>query len=196
VRPPPVLYGEPPPPRPLSPRRRRFVWAGLAASLAGAAGLLLLAHRREQADLSQVVRRIAAEHGLDPDLVEAVVRAESGGNPRAVSPADAYGLMQLRVPTATEMAGRPTSNPVTRDELFQPEINVELGCRYLVWLLKLYDGDIRLALMAYNAGPTRVQRWRAEEPDPEKILEEHAFRQTRAYVARIRSYLRTLKAGD
>jgi len=189
----PTVHGEPPPPPPFSPRRRLLIWLGLAGALAGSAGILWLGRRREQVDLQRMLRATAASHRLDPDLVEAIARAESGLNPRAVSPAQAYGLMQLRIGTATEMAKRPGNRPVTAEELLQPELNVELGCRYLRWLMNLYGGDVRLVLMAYNAGPSRVKRWQELEADPERILEEHAFAQTRAYVARVRSYLAALK---
>ena len=148
--------------------------------------IALLLHLRNQLDVGvkELAHRTADRYGLDPRLVEAVVRAESRGDPEAVSKAAAYGLMQLKTATASEMAGR----KVTREELFDPELNLELGCRYLKRLFDAYGGDLRLTLMAYNAGPGRVREWRARTDDVEKILSEHAFGETRHYVKRVLGY--------
>jgi len=135
-------------------------------------------------ELRPLVEAAAKKHGLRADLVEAVVRAESRGVPDAVSRKNAYGLMQLTLPTAREIARR----DVTPRELFDPRLNLDLGCDYLKRLLVRY-GELRLALMAYNAGPGNVDRWRREEPDPERILERLAFPETRAYVAKVLSYM-------
>lgn len=179
--------------RPEAVRRRRIlVWGGVLFALAGSLLILLVSFRREAEEKQLLVEQAAMGEVLDPDLVAAVVHAESKGNPRAVSPAQAYGLMQLRVSTASEMAGR----AVKVDELFDPAFNLRLGCKYLHELLDRYDGDTILALMAYNAGPTRVARWRAAEPDPRRILAEHAFAETRTYVRRVLAKYRELKAAD
>jgi soluble lytic murein transglycosylase len=89
--------------------------------------------------------------------------------------------MQVRVPTARDMAGR----DVTVDELFDPVVNLDLGCKYLRRMLDRYKNDLRLALMAYNAGPGRVDQWLAQEPDPARVLRHVAFGETRAYVLRV-----------
>ena len=175
--------------RELTPRRRLLVWIGLLFALGGSAAIVAVQHERDTTSLRQLVYSVARRHGIDPVLVEAVVRVESSGNPRAASHKQAYGLMQLLVPTASEMAER----PVTVDELFVPTFNLELGCRFLRSLLRRYEGDVRLALMAYNAGMGNVDRWRRLEPDPRRILKEHAFRQTRAYVAKVLAFAETLK---
>ncbi len=170
------------PPRRMSRARRQRVraWTGLGLALVGALALLLLVRQRGQREIRLLVKEAAIEAGLDPLLVEAVMRAESSGNPRAVSRAQAYGLMQLRLPTAEEMAGR----RLDPEDLFDPSLNLELGCRYLRRLLDRYK-DLRLALMAYNAGPGNLDRWRRLTPDPGEILGQHAFAETRAYVAKV-----------
>jgi soluble lytic murein transglycosylase-like protein len=149
----------------------------------------MLAHRREMDEVRPLIASTARLYQLDAELVEALVEAESSGNPRAVSRAQAYGLMQVRVPTARDMAGR----DVTVEELFDPVVNVDLGCRYLRRMLDRYGGDVRLALMAYNAGPGKVDQWRAAEPDPARILSNHAYGETRAYVLKVLSEARELK---
>ncbi|MGH7161991.1 MAG: lytic transglycosylase domain-containing protein, partial [Planctomycetota bacterium] len=158
---------------------------GLALAAAGALAALLLVRRQTEESLRELAAAVARRHGLDPKLVDAVIRAESRYNPDAVSNARAYGLMQVTVATARETAGR----EVLVHELFEPHVNVDLGCRYLQRLLRAYGGDLRLALMAYNAGPGSVDRWRKQEPDPERILRELAYAQTRAYVAKVLAYL-------
>lgn len=180
------------PTRPKSTRRRRLLAWGLV-SLGLAASLLVLGRAREETweELRRIIRQAAERHGLDPALVEAVVEAESGGNPQAASRARAYGLMQVRVPTARDMAGR----DVSIDELFDPRINLDLGCRYLRLMLDRYGGDPRLALMAYNAGPSRVDEWLKKSRDPELVLERHAFGQTRAYVRKVIARMRELQGG-
>ena len=95
----------------------------------------------------QLITTTAYGHGLDPALVKAVVKCESGFNPWAQSPKGAQGLMQL-MPSTQTMLG--VSNP------FNPQHNVEAGTRYLAMLKQTFSGDVQLALAAYNAGPQAV----------------------------------------
>jgi hypothetical protein len=121
---------------------------------------------RPQADLNQVVNEASDRYRLDPDLVNSVIKAESGFNVRAVSPKGAQGLMQLMPGTAAEL-GVPNT--------FDAEQNVEGGTRYLRELLERYNFDLVKALAAYNAGPQRVEQFGGVPP----------YYETRAYVARI-----------
>ena len=118
------------------------------------------------ADLSQVVNEASGRYRLDPDLVNSVIKAESGFNARAVSPKGAQGLMQLMPGTASQL-GVPNA--------FDPQANVEGGTRYLRELLERYNFDLVKALAAYNAGPHRVEQFGGVPP----------YYETRAYVARI-----------
>ncbi|MEW6546792.1 MAG: lytic transglycosylase domain-containing protein [Bacillota bacterium] len=102
--------------------------------------------------------QIAAEHGLDPALVLAVIQAESGGDPLAVSPAGALGLMQVMPDKFS-----PHEDP------FDPETNLRAGCAYLRKMLDRYGGDLELALAAYNSGPGAVDRWGGVPPFPETV---------------------------
>ncbi|MGC8782901.1 MAG: lytic transglycosylase domain-containing protein [Armatimonadota bacterium] len=101
------------------------------------------------AAIGELIARVAQEEGVDEALVRAVVRAESGGNPNAVSPKGAMGLMQLMPGTAEAMG---VSNP------FDPEQNLRGGVRLLRGLLNEF-GDVRLALAAYNAGGPAVRQY-------------------------------------
>jgi soluble lytic murein transglycosylase-like protein len=117
-------------------------------------------------DLPILLARAAAEHHLDVDLLASVVRAESDGNPWAVSRAGAQGLMQLMPGTATALGVQ---------DSFVPAQNVAGGTAYLDWLLARYHDDIVLALAAYNAGPEAVDRYHGVPP----------YAETRRYVARV-----------
>lgn len=99
--------------------------------------------------ISELIARVAQEEGVDEALVRAVVQVESGGNPHAVSPKGAMGLMQLMPRTAEAMG---VSNP------FDPEQNLRGGVRLLRGLLNEF-GDARLALAAYNAGGPAVRQY-------------------------------------
>src|SRR5215469_17011691 len=117
-------------------------------------------------NLQQVIQGASDKQLLDADLVNSVIRAESGFNPHAVSPKGARGLMQLMPGTASTLG-------VT--DSFDPEANVQGGTQYLRWLLDRYNYDLPKALAAYNAGPHRVEQYHGVPP----------YSQTRAYVARI-----------
>jgi soluble lytic murein transglycosylase-like protein len=117
--------------------------------------------------LHEAVADHAARHALDPDLVRAVIRVESGWNPRAVSRKGAMGLMQLMPATAAEYGV---------DDPFNPVENIRAGVAYLRHLIDRFDGKTELALAAYNAGPGAVERYHRTVPP---------YRETQSYVRRI-----------
>jgi hypothetical protein len=117
---------------------------------------------------AEAMRSTAARHGVDARLVAAVVSVESGGNPGAVSPKGALGLMQLMPQRAAELGVR---------NAFDPAENLDAGVRHLRDLLRRFDGDVTLALAAYNAGEAAVRAHRGVPPFPE----------TREYVRRVRA---------
>lgn len=109
------------------------------------------ARYRVPADLAALIYDIALAEGLDPELGFRLVRAESGFDQRAVSPAGAVGLAQVLPAT-----GRLFIPGITAAQLQRPEVNLRIGFRLLSQLLDRYRGDLRLALVAYNGGPGRV----------------------------------------
>jgi hypothetical protein len=117
-------------------------------------------------DLREMLAQASSAHHLDVDLLASLVKAESGGNVRAVSPAGARGLMQLMPSTAAELGVA---------DSFRPDENVRGGSAYLDALLTRYHDKMALALAAYNAGPAAVDKYHGIPP----------YHETRAYVARV-----------
>jgi soluble lytic murein transglycosylase len=131
-----------------------------------------------------VVQVAANRAGLDPLLVQALIRQESAFAERAVSPADAYGLMQLLPCTAAEVATTRGESPPDRARLTEAGTNVTLGTTLLRTLLLQYDGSEVKALAAYNAGADAVAKWehRYGQRDEDEFVELISFRETKRYV--------------
>ncbi len=129
-------------------------------------------HAISSAALTRIVKDQSTATKLPPRLIMAVIRTESGGDPSAISRAGAQGLMQL-MPATSLLYG--VGNP------FDPASNVSGGARYLRDLLARYHGNLRLALAAYNAGPSAVD---AAHGIP-------AFLETRTYVTRVTAAYKT-----
>jgi len=116
---------------------------------------------------STLIEQHAALNLVSPDLVRALIQAESAFNPHALSPKGAMGLMQLMPATAAEHGVR---------DPYDPAENIRAGVKYLKSLLEAYEGRVELALAAYNAGPGAVKKYGGKVPP---------YRETQNYVARI-----------
>jgi len=134
-------------------------------------GVLPSASRLTAASIDGLIDAFAAEHSIDAALIRAVIRAESNFNHRAVSRKGAQGLMQLMPATI----GR-----LSVGDAFDPHENIGAGVRYLRQLLDQFQGDLTLALAAYNAGENAVLRYRGVPP----------YQETRDYVRKILSQYR------
>jgi soluble lytic murein transglycosylase-like protein len=124
-----------------------------------------------------LIHSAAMRYGVDEQLIISVISAESDFNPRAISPRNARGLMQLLPETARRLGVR---------NAFDPKQNIEAGTRYLRDLLLRYNNDLGLALAAYNAGPQTVERYGHIPPYAETI----------SYVRRIRREYAHRKAAQ
>ena len=158
-----------------------------AARTARREGIVLLDHLFPMGPLP------ASDAGDGPQaLILAVARQESGFDPEAVSPAGARGLMQLMPATAHQLAHRIGVGYDRGRLTADPAYNMRLGTTYLDRLIDRYDGSLLLAVAAYNAGPTNVNRWlktygdpRGEWVDPIDWIESMPFGETRNYVQRV-----------
>ncbi|MDZ7778625.1 MAG: transglycosylase SLT domain-containing protein [Gemmatimonadota bacterium] len=139
----------------------------------------------------ELVRREAEEWGVDPIMLAALIRQESAFKADIVSHAGAIGLMQVMPPTGEQLARRHGPVDFTSDVLSTPEINLHLGSAFLRDMTERYDGALPLVLSAYNAGPTRANRWRRypEAADELRFTERIPFAETRGYVKNVRRNL-------
>ena len=122
-------------------------------------------------DIDYIIKEKADKYNLDESLIKAVIKAESGFNPNAVSKAGASGLMQLMPGTARGLGV---------EDIFDVEQNIEGGAKYLRGMLDRFDGDKSLALAAYNAGKKKKKRYGGIPP----------YQETQNYVKRVLSYER------
>ena len=116
-----------------------------------------------------IIQRAALRYDIDPALVKAIIMAESEYNPRAISVKGAKGLMQLMPVTAKSLGV---------NDVFNPEQNIHAGVRYFKSLLKQFDGDVKLALAAYNAGSRNVRHYKGIPP----------FKDTKRYLKKVYRY--------
>jgi len=121
------------------------------------------------------IRNAAQAHKVDPMLIKAIIKTESDFNCKAVSPKGAQGLMQLMPATAKDLKVR---------DPFDPRENIYGGTKYIKWLLNRFNGDLRLCLAAYNAGPARVRKKIPRIPE------------TIDYVGRVLRHYKAYKKGS
>ena len=121
-----------------------------------------------------IIIEVAGRHEVDPALVRAIIMAESGYNPKAVSKRGAKGLMQLMPLTAKSLGVR---------DIFDPEHNINGGVEYFKRLLNQFDGNVKLALAAYNAGSRKVKKYKGIPP----------FNATKIYIKKVFEYYEIYK---
>ena len=128
--------------------------------------------------------RDSRENNLDPFLVGALIRQESEFSPKVISYAHAYGLMQVEPSTGRELARRLKIKGFRTTDLLTPDRNMQLGTYYFRSLLNQLNGEVELALAAYNAGKSRVDQWRQRGTfrEPSEFIETIPIDQTRTYV--------------
>jgi soluble lytic murein transglycosylase len=133
-----------------------------------------------------IIRQQAADKGLDPALIAAVIHQESRFRDQT-SVAGARGLMQITPATADFIAEDSGGTAFTEADLATPQVNISYGAYYLRYLLERYDDEVPLALAAYNAGETNLNRWIVEAGGVEEFdaSDDVPFPETRAYVASV-----------
>ncbi len=136
-------------------------------------------------EYSEYVSKYAKEYDVDENLIYALIKAESNFNEKAVSHQNAKGLMQLMQSTAQDLANR-SQIKLTKENILEPDININLGTQYIASLLTKYD-SIEVALAAYNAGSGNVDKWikngtiKSDGSDIENI----PYKETNTYVRKI-----------
>ena len=155
-------------------------------------GFILVINIKEQMmksmykkEYSEYVEKYSKEYDVDADLIYAIIKAESNFESKAVSNQNAQGLMQLMYSTAEEIA-ESLDLELTEENIFEPEINIQLGTKYISKLLEKYECT-EVALAAYNAGSGNVDKWikngtiKSDGSDIENI----PYKETNAYVRKI-----------
>ena len=193
--------------------RRRL--AILLAVLVGVAGAVYIGARGPVEDAvleitlplkhEDVIRQQARDKGLDPALIAAVCYQESKFQDRT-SHAGARGVMQILPSTADYIARKSGGTQFEQGDLADPQINIAYGSWYLRYLLEHYDGNERLAIAAYNAGETNVDKWVADAGGPDEFTADAdiPFPETREYVISVeekqaqyrKNYARELGIGN
>ena len=135
---------------------------------------------------SEYVEKYAKEYNIDKYMVYAIIKAESNFNENAKSSSDAIGLMQIMEITAIETA-RKMDLEVTEEDLFKPDLNINIGLKYFTYLLNQYDNNYPLAIIAYNAGMGNVDAWLKDGTIKEDgtDIENVPFKETNNYVRKI-----------
>ncbi|HEX8000180.1 MAG TPA: transglycosylase SLT domain-containing protein [Pyrinomonadaceae bacterium] len=137
----------------------------------------------------------ASRRKLDPRLVLAIMRQESGFRPRAKSPAAARGLLQLTVDTAQKYTARVGLNNLQDDDLYRPEISILVGSEYLSELMRLFPNLPEAVAASYNGGEDNAARWlkRARRRDPGVFTAEVGFAETKNYVYKVMANYRAYR---
>lgn len=130
------------------------------------------------------------EYDLDPLFVLSVMKTESKFDDNAHSHKNAVGLMQITVETGEWAAKEMGYTTFSKDDLYNEQYNIRMGCWYLRWLGDMFNNDINLMIAAYNAGPTNVQNWLKDKDYSSngKNLEYIPFGETKKYVDKVNTY--------
>ena len=135
-----------------------------------------------------IIMKNTAVYSIDPALICAIIHAESKFAEKAISHKGASGLMQLTESTADWIAGQMDLPDYNYEKIFEPSVNISIGCKYLSWLLERYD-NIDSAVAAYNAGSGNVDKWlrNPNYSSDGSRLDDIPFKETRDYVKRVQA---------
>lgn len=162
---PPLTIETPEPPKPVSYAETSFPEKHPATSSLDES----MAQLEKETEYWELILKASQEHQIEPALIKAIIMAESSYNPRAESKRGAKGLMQLMPNTAQALG---------IDDIYDPSHNINGGTKYFRFLLDKFNGNVNIALAAYNAGLTNVQRYNGIPP----------FESTRQYIKKVALY--------
>lgn len=143
----------------------------------------------------EYVFKYSSRNNIDPYLVFAIMKAESSFNPDATSIKNARGLMQITDRTGSWGAEKLKIENFTIEHLYNPETNIAIGCWYLNWLMKEFNGDMDLVIAAYNGGSGKVNEWlrNKEYSYSGESLDRIPYRETDIYLKRVKNYYLSYK---
>ena len=144
---------------------------------------------------NKYVDKYSMKYGVDPFLVYAMIKAESGFDSDAVSHKKAIGLMQIIEKTGFWAAEEIGMQGFSVEELYNPEVNIHIGCWYLDNLMKEFNGNLDLVIAAYNGGSGNVKKWiNNKQIDENNVLIDNIpFGETKRYVKRVKLYTKIYK---
>ncbi len=136
------------------------------------------------------VEKVAVEFRVDPNMIYALMKAESNFRSNIISSANAYGLMQIIPATAATIAQELKTQNYAVQSLFDPFLNIKFGSWYFKSLLNQFENNSLLAIPSYNAGPHRTVEWmkKFDASDRDKFIEQIPFKETRDYVKKVLKY--------
>lgn len=146
---------------------------------------------------SEIIEKAAKEYNVDPYLIYSVIKKESNFNKDALSRSNAKGLMQIMDSTANEVVQNINTIPNKEYNIYDEYNNIYIGSKYLSELINIYEGNMFLAVTAYNAGMGNVNKWIKEDikyyDNIEKILEIIKFQETKRYLIDVFRYYNIYK---
>jgi len=145
-------------------------------------------------DYRESIETSAKKHKLDEYLVMGIISAESNFDTKARSHKDAHGLMQITEETAMWCIDH-LELDVPKDKITEPEVNIEIGCAYMRYLIDKFDGNVLTAIAAFNAGPGNVDSWLSDPrySDGKGKLRTIPFSETAAYVSKVQKRAKIYK---
>lgn len=134
-----------------------------------------------------LINKYSEKYNLSPALVCAVINTESGFDKNETSKKGAKGLMQLMQSTADWINSKEPIENYDYEKIYDPELNIHIGCRYISWLKEKYDNNRTLMLAAYNAGTGNIAKWLSDEEYSKdgKTLSRIPFKETEDYVKKV-----------
>lgn len=147
-------------------------------------GLVLYIYPVKYIDL---IRKYSAKYNLSPEFICAVINTESGFDKNQISPKGAKGLMQIMEGTANWANSKEPIENYDYNNIYDPDLNIHIGCWYISWLNEKYDGDKTLILAAYNAGSGNISKWLSQEEYSRdgKKLHKIPFKETDNYIKKV-----------
>jgi soluble lytic murein transglycosylase len=141
------------------------------------------------------VFKYADNYQVDTYLIFAIIKAESGFKPNAVSKKNARGLMQITETTGKWIADKIGIKNYSFDSLFNPDTNIRMGCWYVKWLLDYFNNNADLAIAAYNGGTGNVKEWLKDRnlSDSGDSLNKIPFKETNDFLKRVKNYVSVYK---